>query len=88
VNKRHNFVHCAQMDLWDGKDPPSPTHRTWCGRAVPLSMEFQFTNANHALLNGRNAGRLMLCTDCAAAIKAALRAVAYRPKRAEKQPKS
>lgn len=79
--KRPNYVICAQMDLWDGKDPPSPTHETWCGRVVPLNMEFQFTNANHALLNGRNAGRLMLCAECAVAMKDALRAVAYRPQR-------
>jgi hypothetical protein len=79
--KRPSYVICAQMDLWDGKDPPSPTHKTWCGRIIPPSMEFQFTGANHALLNGRNAGRLMLCAECATAMKEALRSVAYRPQR-------
>lgn len=78
TTKRPEYVKCAQMDLWDGKDPPSPTHKTWCGRVIPLSMEFQFVSANHALLNGRNAGRLMLCAECAEAIKEALRSVAYR----------
>jgi len=84
MTKRPNYVICAQMDLWDGKDPPSPTHKTWCGRIIPPSMEFQFANANHALLNGFKNGRLMLCAECATAIKDALRAGAYRPKRQKK----
>jgi hypothetical protein len=63
------------MDL-----PPKPTNRTWCGRAAPAN-EWQFSDANHALLTGRAESRLMLCPECAAAIKGALHAVAYRAKR-------
>jgi hypothetical protein len=43
--------------------------------------EWQFSDANHALLTGRAESRLMLCPECAAAIKGALHAVAYRAKR-------
>ena len=69
------------MDLFDGGFPDKPTLRTWCGRVVSPNMEWQFQNANHALLSGRSGSRLMLCAECATAIKEALRAVAYRPAR-------
>lgn len=78
MSSRPSHVKCAQMDLWDGGDPPKPTYKTWCGRIAPPTMEWQFTSANHALLNGQQGGRLMLCAECAIAMKEALRAVAYR----------
>lgn len=84
MTSRPEYVHCAQMDLWDGKDPPKPTNRTWCGRIVSRNMEWQFAHANHALLTGVSGSRLMLCAKCAAAMKEALRAVAYRPMRKKK----
>jgi hypothetical protein len=59
-------------------EPPRPTQKTWCGRVEP---GWAFTDASHAILNGLNGGRTMLCSDCAAAIKAALRASTYRAPR-------
>lgn len=77
MTKRPDHVRCAQMDLWDG-DPPKPTNKTWCGRIISPSVEWQFKDASHALLQGFLSGRLLLCAECAVAIKAALRAVSYR----------
>ncbi len=74
--RRPEYVHCAQMGLWDGSVPLS---KTWCGRVDTPKDEWQFESANHALLSGRS--RSMLCPECATAIKEALRAVAYRPRR-------
>lgn len=74
------------MDVWDEGKPPRPTNRTWCGRIISRDMEWQFANANHALLTGLSGSRLMLCSKCAAAMKEALRAVAHRPTRKKSTP--
>jgi hypothetical protein len=43
--------------------------------------EYVFTDATGALLEGRSKGRSLVCPDCAAAMREALDAAAYRPDR-------
>lgn len=68
--ERPDHVKCALKDTWEG-EPARPTYETWCGLRTG-NIEWTFTNANHALLNGLNGGRLQLCYYCATAIKSAL----------------
>lgn len=84
IKTRPNYVHCAYMDTYKG-EPATPTHLTWCGRTVHPTMEWAFTNANHALVTGHTGSRLMLCSKCAESISEALRAVAHRPRDRKKK---
>jgi hypothetical protein len=61
---RPEYVHCALTGMHGG-DPPAPLLETWCGRPPE---GWEFANASHALLHGRQRGRLMLCPGCAAEI--------------------
>lgn len=42
------------------------TGRAWCGR--PTLFGFMFTSVDHAAMNGRNEGRLIVCPECLAEI--------------------
>lgn len=75
---RPSWVHCAQMEIFDGGSPPKQVFKTWCGRLGPPGMEFQFTNASHAILNGLRGGRTLLCASCSMAIADALKAGSYQ----------
>jgi hypothetical protein len=47
------------------------TSKSWCGR--DLYMTFRFTDIDHAALNGRRDGRLLVCKDCLKLVVSALR---------------
>lgn len=65
---RPEYVACAKLD--------TPERKTWCGRSS-RAMEWMFTGADHALLAAQQGSRLMLCTECADAIGAALKKARY-----------
>lgn len=75
MTERPDWVRCAVVDGSVDKT------KVWCRRLNP---GLTFESANHALLNGRTASKLMLCTECAVAIKESLLASTYRPKRNSK----
>lgn len=50
--------------------PRSPEHLAWCGASA---VGFFFVDVDHALANGEQGGRLLMCPDCEVAICAALR---------------
>lgn len=62
MSERPDYVCCVKRP--DGK-------AVWCGR--DHGREFFFTDIEHALLNGEQGGRLLMCQDCEVAICVALR---------------
>ncbi len=62
VSDRPDYVHCVKKP--DGK-------AVWCGR--DRGREFFFTDVEHALMNGEQGGRLLMCRDCEEAICVSLR---------------
>lgn len=76
--ERPDYVRCAKygpLHVPSGKSPED----VWCGRKAVS--EWTFESANHAILTGFTASSLMLCHGCSVAIKGALKAVSYGPKR-------
>lgn len=65
-DERPDYVHCV-------KRPNIEVG--WCGREISGggTRGFFFTDIEHALLNGEQGGRLLLCPDCDAAICASVR---------------
>lgn len=60
-DERPDYVHCVKM----------PNAKVgWCGREISGggTRGFFFTDIEHALLNGEQGGRLLLCPDCDVAI--------------------
>ena len=37
--------------------------KTWCGRTLKVA-EWAFTDAQHAAMNGKKKGRLLVCKKC------------------------
>ncbi len=64
---RPDFVRCVRREA----------ETTWCGRT--LGREFYFVDAEHALCNAVQNGRLLLCPACAAAIVAVLTRGTFTP---------
>lgn len=64
--ERPDYIHCVKRpDVKAG----------WCGREISGggTRGFFFTDIEHALLNGEQGGRLLLCPDCDVAICATVR---------------
>lgn len=76
--ERPEYVRCAKIGPEHAPAGKSPGE-AWCGRIV--GSEWTFDSANHALMTGFTSSSLMLCHGCSVAIKGALKAVAYGPKR-------
>lgn len=65
-DERPDYVHCVKR----------PNVKAgWCGREISGggTRGFFFTDVEHALLNGEQGGRLLLCPDCEVAICVSLR---------------
>jgi hypothetical protein len=81
IAQRPEYVVCALTGMYDRPEghPQGPRREqtTWCGRKNPP--EFVFTDATHALLNAKQGGRLLLCSDCAGALWMALGAGTWTP---------
>ena len=61
---RPDYVKCIRDTHADNKG------KAWCGRPA-CRFEFAFEDVDHAAMNGRNEGRLIVCPECRdAAIKA------------------
>ena len=58
-----DYVKCVQVNERD-----KPT-KTWCGRESSPNVEWIFVDANHAILNALQEGRLLICPACAKAMK-------------------
>lgn len=52
--------------------------RTWCDRAI-APLEWAFLDAGHAVQAALDRGRLLICPECAAAMREALDAGTYTP---------
>lgn len=63
---RRDCVRCVADTHEDAKG------HTWCGRKIE-PLEWTFTGADHAAMNGRNGDRLVACPQCVKAIEAGLR---------------
>ncbi len=59
---RPEYVHCVQ------DNHAQSLGRTWCGNIDSAA----FRDIDHAAMNGRNEGRLMVCRLCLRAIEKAL----------------
>ena len=64
MSERPDYIKCIADTHADNKG------KTWCGRT--LVMEFAFVDIDHAAMNGRNKGRLVVCPECRDAVIAAL----------------
>lgn len=63
--KRPEWIKCVADIHEDNKG------KSWCGRVI--TTEFHFVDIDHAALNGRKEGRLVVCLKCLKAITRALR---------------
>ena len=66
-NKREEHIHCVGF----GNAFNTSGDKTWCGNDHGLIEPF-FIDINHAVMNGANKGRLMVCPECKAVIEAGL----------------
>ena len=65
MGKYPEYVKCVRYGDVNG------VQQTWCGRQT--TMEFHFTNTEHAALNGKQNGRHVACPDCVDEIVKALK---------------
>lgn len=78
TQERPDYVYCAKIGQVN--TPSGRSHsETWCGVKDPKG--WTFDNAGHALATGFTSSANMLCHGCSVAIRAALKAVSYGPKR-------
>jgi hypothetical protein len=64
--RRPEWLTCVASEVAEGHELHG---KTWCG-LKPTG--FTFTSIDHAALNGRAKGRLVVCPECATQIKKAL----------------
>jgi hypothetical protein len=62
-DNRPEYVTCVSDNHADNKG------KAWCGRHA---MGFHFTGLDHAVMNARNKGRLLICKECWEAVTAAV----------------
>lgn len=71
VRSRPDYVKCSMLTE-PHPDLPAEYKKTYCGRSIQPT-EFMFTSASHAIMNGRNQGRLLLCKFCSAEMERCLK---------------
>lgn len=55
--ERPDYIKCIKRDHADH------IGESYCGRVMD-TFEWYFVNADHAIENGNNGGRLIACSDC------------------------
>ena len=66
-NKRAEYIKCAFIN--HANNNVKQKYKTWCGKS---GNDAFFMDVIHALLNFKRGGRLLLCPECAEAIKRAI----------------
>lgn len=64
MSERDEWIKCVRDIHEDNKG------KSWCGQQ--LYGQWAFMDIDHAALNGRNKGRLIVCPECLSAIVSAL----------------